>query len=193
LEKVTSEQRCECCEVAAGEYDNAGHEVKRRQGSPGIARRPHKHRPPESIRSPGNKAFTLQRDEISVKAEAFIHSLLFIQNNKKIERFNLSSNRLLLNVYYMMAVYRDDLQRQVNCYGTPSLAVNSPTTYQRRYQRETEETQKNLMLRHTNRTFSQIQTVPKWTQYETEHPSDVKLVKQSSVSNTLGEMQEPCS
>jgi len=146
LEKVTSEQRCECCEVAAGEYDNAGHEVKRRQGSPGIARRPHKHRPPESIRSPGNKAFTLQRDEISVKAEAFIHSLLFIQNNKKIERFNLSSNRLLLNVYYMMAVYRDDLQRQVNCYGTPSLAVNSPTTYQRRYQRETEEKQKTLCL-----------------------------------------------
>ena len=40
MEKVTSEQRCECCEVAAGENDNAGCEVKRRQGSPVTARRP---------------------------------------------------------------------------------------------------------------------------------------------------------
>ena len=73
---MTSEQRCECCEVAAGENDNAGCEVKRRQGSPVTARRPHKHRPPESIMSPGNKAFTLQREEISVNAEAFIHSFV---------------------------------------------------------------------------------------------------------------------
>lgn len=60
--------------------------------------------------------------------------------------FNLSSNGLLLSVYYMMAVYRDDLHRSVNCDGTPSLAVNSPTSYQRRYQRETEEKQKTSCL-----------------------------------------------
>ena len=32
--------------------------------------------------------------------------------------------------------------------------------------------------------------MPRWTQYETEHPPDVKLVTPSSVSNSLGEMQE---
>lgn len=154
--------------------------------SPVTARRPHKHRRTESIMSPGNKAFTLQREEISTWSWGILASTLLLL----ISIFS-SNGLLLMSTTWCKLIYRDDLQRLVNCDGTPSLAVNSPTLYPRG---DIRERQKRKQKRHARHPWQDSLNPDSTKQGGCQYEQEAALLTSSWLSrvdlNSLSEMQE---